>query len=109
MGYILQYLCQFSPESREDFNGKLSFKRGLAEVVILKNSVKVFRKSFFMYSLYYKGLRLGVAFQVKHLCVGDFASFAKIFADFYFGRGIEIKITFLRFNLLYVGYKRLRH
>jgi hypothetical protein len=41
-----------------------------------------------MYSLYYKGLRLGVTFQVKHLCVGDFASFAKIFADFYFGRGI---------------------
>ena len=42
-----QYLCQFSPESREDFNGKLSFKRGLAKVVILKNSVKVFRKVFF--------------------------------------------------------------
>jgi hypothetical protein len=34
-------------------------------------------------------LRLGVTFQVKHLCVGDFASFAEIFADFYFGRGIE--------------------
>jgi len=42
-----QYLCQFSPESKEDFNGKLSFKRGLAKVVILKNSVKVFRKVFF--------------------------------------------------------------
>jgi hypothetical protein len=41
-----------------------------------------------MYSLYYKGLRLGVTFQVKPLCVGDFASFAKIFAGFYFGRGI---------------------
>ena len=45
---IQQYLCQFSPESRKDFNGKLSFKRGLAEVVILKNSVKVFRKFFLM-------------------------------------------------------------
>ena len=43
-----------------------------------------------MYSLYYKGLSLGVTFQVKHLCVGDFASFAKIFAGFYFGRGIVI-------------------
>jgi hypothetical protein len=42
-----------------------------------------------MYSFYYKGLRLGVTFQVKHLFVGDFASFAKFFAGFYFGRGIE--------------------
>ena len=42
-----------------------------------------------MYPLYYKGLRLSVTFQVKHLCVGDFASFAKIFAGFYFGKGIE--------------------
>jgi hypothetical protein len=33
-------------------------------------------------------LRLGVTFQGKHLCVGDFASFAKFFAGFYFGRGI---------------------
>ena len=41
-----------------------------------------------MYPLYYKGLRLSVTFQVKHLCVGDFASFAKIFAGFYFGKGI---------------------
>jgi len=41
-----------------------------------------------MYSLYYKGLRLGVTFQVKPVCVGDFASFAKIFAGFYFGKGI---------------------
>ena len=44
-----------------------------------------------MYPLYYKGLRLSVTFQVKHLCVGDFASFAKIFAGFYFGKGIELK------------------
>jgi len=86
---INQYLCQFSPESREDFNGKLSFKQGLAEVVIPKNSVKVFRKFFLMYSLYYKGLRLSVTFQVKHLCVGDFGSFAQFFAGFYFGRGID--------------------
>ena len=43
-----------------------------------------------MYPLYYKGLRLSVTFQVKHLCVGDFASFAKIFAGFYFGKGIVI-------------------
>ena len=42
-----------------------------------------------MYPLYYKGLRLSVTFQVKHLCVGDFASFAKIFAGFYFGKGID--------------------
>lgn len=41
-----------------------------------------------MYPLYCKGLRLGVTFQVKPLCVGDFASFAKIFAGFYFRRGI---------------------
>jgi len=39
--------------------------------------------------LYYKGLRLGVTFEVKPLCVGDFASFAKFFAGLYFGRGIE--------------------
>ena len=43
-----------------------------------------------MYPLYYKGLRLSVTFQVKHLCVGDFASFAKIFAGFYFGKGIVL-------------------
>ena len=43
-----------------------------------------------MYPLYYKGLRLSVTFQVKHLCVGDFASFAKIFAGFYFGKGIDL-------------------
>ena len=43
-----------------------------------------------MYPLYYKGLRLSVTFQVKHLCVGDFASFAKIFAGFYFGKGIVV-------------------
>ena len=48
-----------------------------------------------MYSFYYKGLRLGVTFQVKHLCVGDFASFAKIFADLYFGRGIDLWMVFL--------------
>ena len=47
-----------------------------------------------MYPLYYKGLRLSVTFQVKHLCVGDFASFAKIFADFYFGRGIDKSLSF---------------
>ena len=44
-----------------------------------------------MYPLYYKGLRLSVTFQVKHLCVGDFASFAKIFAGFYFGKGIDFQ------------------
>jgi hypothetical protein len=43
-----------------------------------------------MYSLYYKDLRLGVTFQVKPLCVGNFVSFAKIFAGFYFGKGIAI-------------------
>jgi hypothetical protein len=42
-----------------------------------------------MYSLYYKGLRFGVIFQVKSLCVGDFASFAKIFAGFYFDESID--------------------
>jgi len=47
-----------------------------------------------MYSLYYKGLRLGVTFQVKPLCVGDFASFAKFFAGLYFGRGIDLKERF---------------
>jgi len=94
--HIWQYLCQFSPESREDFNGKLSFKQGLAEVVIPKNSVKVFRKFFLMYSLYYKGLRLSVTFQVKHLCVGDFGSFAQFFAGFYFGRGIVILHRYFR-------------
>jgi len=52
-----------------------------------------------MYSFYYKGLRLGVTFQVKHLCVGDFASFAKIFAGFYFGRGIVINDPNLRLSL----------
>ena len=47
-----------------------------------------------MYPLYYKGLRLSVTFQVKHLCVGDFASFAKIFAGFYFGKGIGGRSVF---------------
>jgi hypothetical protein len=51
-----------------------------------------------MYSLYYKGLRLGVTFEVKPLCVGDFASFAKLFAGFYFSRGIDWQSDFLSFQ-----------
>jgi hypothetical protein len=59
-------------------------------------------------------LSLGVTFQVKHLCVGDFASFAKIFAGFYFGRGIEqnnlpgvaIKYMYSYHCLLNVGNKK---
>ena len=52
-----------------------------------------------MYPLYYQGLRLSVTFQVKHLCVGDFASFAKIFAGFYFGKGIEQQDCFFILTL----------